>query len=507
MFADTAKVSVKAGDGGRGAVSFRHEKYVDKGGPDGGDGGKGGDVVFRADPNVGTLIEFRYQPRLAAESGGVGAKQNMHGKNGANLIVKVPVGTLVYRISENSTSDLKTCHPELVSGSKTESQPEERFSQNGNSMEPNHNFDKSGRVLLADLTAPGQTAIVARGGGGGFGNAHFKSSTRQTPRVAEVGAPGEKFALALELKLLADVGLVGFPSVGKSTFLSVISSARPKIADYAFTTLTPNLGMAKIDSHSLLVADIPGLIEGASDGKGLGDDFLKHIERTSVILHLVDAGNPDVAADYRKIRTELQNYSSDLAKKPEIVALSKCDTIDDELVKMQTTELKKVVPKTTPIFQLSSRAHRGLDEILRALWQIVEKVKKSAAAAAPLKTDSQNLPVIGLSQIERDRAWWIEEISDGQAESETLQKNSSSAAQNDKGEPAQIGKSAPSKLFIIHGAKLENFAARTDFASIYGVNRLRDILGKTGVRRELERRGATGESLIQIGGHRFTLLE
>ncbi|HRQ86490.1 MAG TPA: GTPase ObgE, partial [Candidatus Saccharibacteria bacterium] len=223
MFVDTAKVFVTAGRGGDGAVSFRHEIYVDKGGPDGGDGGRGGDVIFQATENLNTLIDFRYKPELKAEPGKPGGKRNKRGKSGEPLIVKVPMGTVVRRDGK----------------------------------------------MIADLTEDGQEVVVAKGGDGGFGNAHFKSSVRQTPRVAEKGEPGDTFEATLELKLLADVGLVGFPNAGKSTFLSVVSNARPEIADYPFTTLTPNLGVADIDDSSLLIADIPGLIEGASEGKGL----------------------------------------------------------------------------------------------------------------------------------------------------------------------------------------------------------------------------------------------
>lgn len=242
MFVDTAKIFVQAGRGGNGAVSFRRELYIEKGGPDGGDGGKGGNVVFRATKDLNTLLNFRYKPEIKAKNGENGSKRNKTGKSGEDLIVKVPVGTLVKRDGE----------------------------------------------ILADLKFDGEEAIVARGGDGGFGNAHFKSSVRQTPRVAELGEAGETFEADLELKLLADVGLVGFPNAGKSTFLSVVSNARPEIANYAFTTLTPNLGVAEIDGFNLLIADIPGLIEGASEGKGLGDAFLRHVERTSVLLHLID---------------------------------------------------------------------------------------------------------------------------------------------------------------------------------------------------------------------------
>jgi len=252
MFVDTALVRVIAGRGGNGALSFRHEKFVDKGGPDGGDGGRGGDVVFEASNNVNTLANFRVRQELKADDGGAGGKQQKHGRDGNDIIVKVPVGTLVLRDG----------------------------------------------VAVADLVSDGQQAVIAHGGDGGFGNAHFKSSTRQAPRIAELGEAGDEFEAALELKLLADVGLVGFPNAGKSTFLSVVTKARPEIADYEFTTLSPNLGVADIDDTSLLIADIPGLIEGASEGKGLGDAFLRHIERTAVVLHLIDAYTDDPAESY-----------------------------------------------------------------------------------------------------------------------------------------------------------------------------------------------------------------
>ncbi|NCU38740.1 GTPase ObgE, partial [Candidatus Saccharibacteria bacterium] len=288
MFVDTATVTIQAGKGGYGVVSFRHEIYVDKGGPDGGDGGRGGDVIFEATENLNTLIDFRYKPELKAKNGGNGAKRRMHGKSGDDLIVKVPVGTVVKR-------------------------------------------DGS---IIADLTEHGQRVVVAKGGDGGFGNAHFKSSTRQTPKIAELGEQGEAYQAELELKLLADVGLVGFPNAGKSTFLSVVSNAKPEIAEYEFTTLTPNLGVADIDDGTLLIADIPGLIEGASEGKGLGDAFLRHIERTGVLLHLIDGYSDDIVKSYQAIRNELSAYSQELVTRPEVVALTKTEGLDEELIDM-----------------------------------------------------------------------------------------------------------------------------------------------------------------------------
>ena len=277
MFVDTAKIFIQAGRGGNGAVSFRRELYIEKGGPDGGDGGRGGDVIFRATKDLNTLLNFRYKPELKAKNGESGSKRNKTGKSGEPLIVKVPVGTIVKRDNE----------------------------------------------VLADLKFDGEEAVIARGGDGGFGNAHFKSSVRQTPRVAELGENGETFEADLELKLLADVGLVGFPNAGKSTFLSVVSNARPEIANYAFTTLTPNLGVAEIDGSNLLIADIPGLIEGASEGKGLGDAFLRHVERTSVLLHLIDIYEENPDEQYRIIREELKKYQPELLNRPEIIALTR----------------------------------------------------------------------------------------------------------------------------------------------------------------------------------------
>lgn len=428
MFADTAEVYVAAGDGGNGAVSFRHEKYVDKGGPDGGDGGRGGDVVFVADNNVNTLADFRFKPELRAGDGGPGGKQKKHGADGEDKLVKVPVGTVVYRDGQ----------------------------------------------MLTELIKPGQQSVIAQGGDGGFGNFHFKSSVRQTPRVAELGEKGDKFTAQLELKMVADVGLVGFPNAGKSTFLSVVSNARPEIANYAFTTLRPNLGVADVDGQSILVADIPGLIEGASQGKGLGDDFLRHVERTSVILHMIDSLSNDVADDYRKIRHELEAYSTSLAEKPEIVALTKIDTVDDDIVQMQMDELRQVTD--SPIYAISSSAHRGTKELLRELAKVVAEQKAvRATEQAEAMAARDDVPTIGLTDQQINDSWWVSRNDDGS--------------------------------YLVTGPKVERFARRTDFANEHGVNRLRDILRKLGIAAELAKQGATGESIIEIDGHRFTLVE
>lgn len=318
MFVDTAKVKLQAGKGGDGAVSFRHEIYIPKGGPDGGDGGKGGSIIFKADKDTNTLLDFRYNPELKAEDGKNGSGQRSAGRSGKDLIVEVPVGTVVRRDGE----------------------------------------------VIADLAHDQEEAVIAKGGDGGFGNAHFKSSTRQAPLIAEVGEPGEEFEAALELKLIADVGLVGLPNAGKSTFLSVVSNAKPEIADYPFTTLTPQLGVATIDEQDILIADIPGLIEGAADGKGLGHDFLRHVDRTAVLLHLIDVYNDDAGEAYRVIRGELDRYG-ELKDRPEVVALTKCEGVDEDIVKMQMGSILQVNPEAV-IFTISSASGQGIKDLLRA---------------------------------------------------------------------------------------------------------------------------------------------
>ena len=439
MFVDIAKVLVRAGRGGNGVVSFRHEKYVDKGGPDGGDGGRGGDIVFLATKDLNTLLNFRYKPELKAEKGGDGGKRNKRGKSGAPLIVKVPMGTLVKRDG----------------------------------------------MVIADLTEDQQRAVVARGGDGGFGNAHFTSSTRQTPKIAELGEVGEEFEAELELKLLADVGLVGFPNAGKSTFLSVVSNARPEIANYEFTTLTPNLGVADVDDGSILIADIPGLIEGASEGKGLGDQFLRHVERTAVLLHMIDVYSDDPAEKYQAIRRELEKYSESLAERPEIIALTKCEGLDDEIIAMQSTALQKVA-NGAPVVAISSQTHDGVTELLRMLRDEVAKYREHEAEIVDEK--EEDLPTISLDDQVISDAWSVRRVSDTES-NET----------DDEDEKIE---------FIVAGAKIEKFARRTNFDQFESVSRLRDIMRKMGITHELLRQGAIGESLIQIGESMpFTLVE
>lgn len=420
MFVDKVVIQVKAGNGGNGAVSFRHEKYVDKGGPDGGDGGRGGNVVFVADQNVNTLVAFRYKQEVRAENGVAGGKRQKHGRTGEDLLVKVPVGTQVF-------------------------------------------YEDS---MIADLTAIGQEAIVAHGGDGGFGNAHFKSSTRQAPRVAEVGEKSEERQLTLELKLLADVGLVGFPNAGKSTFLSVVTNARPAIADYPFTTLSPNLGVADIDDTSLLIADIPGLIEGAAEGKGLGDEFLRHVERTAVLVHLIDIYEKDVAQAYRTITGELAAYNTQLASRPQIVALTKIEGLPQDGINQQLAALQAVVPAQTPLFAISSQAHVGVEDVLREARSQVERARIIAAAFKDDVDGEDGLPIIGLNPDQKRDAWRV--THDG-------------------------------GRFVVTGQKIEKFAARTDFANPHGIRRLWDIMHKMGILHELERKGIQAGDTVAVG--------
>jgi GTP-binding protein len=314
------------------------------------------------------------------------------------------------------------------------------------------------------------------GGDGGFGNAHFKSSVRQTPRMAELGEPGDTFEAELELKLLADVGLVGFPNAGKSTFLSVVSNARPEIADYAFTTLSPNLGVAKIDDGAILVADIPGLIEGASQGKGLGDAFLRHVERTAVLLHLIDAYSNDIAKAYQTIRLELASYSPELLNRPEVIALTKTEGLDDDIVAMQLDAVRAVAAEDAQLFAISSTAHKGLTDVLRALRTKVQAARAQERAEAETDEDDEELPVIGLTDGQLAEAWKV-----------TFDEEE--------------------RVYTVTGDKIEKFARRTNTDNYEAVNRLRDIMKKLGISHELRRMGAEGDSVIRIGEREFTLLE
>ena len=465
MFVDKAKVSLKAGKGGDGAVSFRHEIYIPKGGPDGGNGGKGGDIIFRADKDKNTLIDFRFTPILTAENGKNGAGQRSAGRSGKDLIVEVPIGTVVYRLEHENEPLPKSA---LFDTEKTEQSNPIATDAGGRSEK-----DAYSRVMIADLTHDGEQAVIARGGDGGFGNAHFKSSTRQTPRIAEVGEPGEEFEAELELKTMADVGLVGLPNAGKSTFLSVVSNAKPEIADYPFTTLIPNLGVATIDGEDLLISDIPGLIEGASEGKGLGHDFLRHIDRTAVLLHLIDIYNNDAGEVYQTIRNELDKYS-DLKDRPEVVALTKCEGVDEDIIKMQMSSILAKNPDAQ-IFTISSQAHQGLTELLRELSSKAANPNQDILQEKSNPVSLDNIPTISLDKDALKDTWQVEAQADGK--------------------------------FKVTGEKIEKFARRTDLNNYASINRLRDIMKKLGIRAELTTKGAKPDSIIEIAGKEFTLVE
>jgi GTPase len=416
MFADTASIEIRAGKGGDGRLSFRHEKFRAMGGPDGGDGGRGGSVVFLVTNNAHTLSRYRTARLIHAEDGAPGGENRRHGKNGEDVVVKVPAGTQVWL----------------------------------------------GNELLADLTALDSRQVLAKGGRGGFGNAHFTSSTRQAPRTAELGEPGQRFKLRLELKMVADVGLVGLPNAGKSTLLSVISNAKPEIADYAFTTLIPNLGMVQHREDGFLAADIPGLIEGASQGKGLGDEFLRHVERTAVLLHLVDGLSANVAADYRTITAELAAYGHGLEGKPRLVVLTKIEGLTPAQIKTKCAALAKAagVPASA-VLAISAQAHRGVTELLDAALVHVKAARAqreaAEAAAAEVVIDATILP----------DAWEVQPEGEG--------------------------------VWRVNGQSIEGFALRTNFEQDEAVERLRDILRKQGIARELRRQGALDGDTIRIG--------
>jgi GTP-binding protein len=424
-FVDKAQVDIEAGRGGNGCVSFRHEKYIDHGGPDGGDGGRGGSVIFVASNNENTLASFRYKKSLKAEDGEPGSRRRQHGKSASDLIITVPSGTTI--------------------------------------------VDEAGNEL-ADLVNNGDRAVIAKGGDGGFGNAHFVSSVRQAPKFAEKGEPGEKLTVNLELKIIADVGLVGLPNAGKSTFLSVVSAARPEIADYPFTTLTPNLGVADVgNGPSLLIADIPGLIEGAAQGKGLGDEFLRHIERTLVIIHLIDAYVDDVVKAYQTIERELRSYRVDLSERPQVVVLNKVEGLDADMINDLTAQLKSVVPNSNDIMAISAKSSQGVGELLKHVAKLVNIARKARDEVA--KSEDVGIPVLTL---------------------------------DDDGSSFKVSKEAD--VFVVNGKKIEKFALRSDPRSEPAIRRLKDIMRKMGIEHELARQGAVAGSVVSIGDIlKFTL--
>ena len=411
MFVDHARIGVEAGRGGRGAISFRREAHVPRGGPDGGDGGRGGNVIFYASPDLSTLADFRYRHRFKARSGDAGAGKKKHGKAGGDLRVPVPLGTLVK--------------------------------------------DARGDVV-ADLSAAGHEIVVARGGAGGLGNAHFATSTRRAPRIAQDGEPGDDRAIELELKLLADVGLVGLPNAGKSTLLAALTRARPKIAPYPFTTLSPNLGVALVGDREVVIADIPGLIEGAHRGAGLGEEFLRHVERTRVLVHVVDASRETAADDAPIIDAELAAYGHGLAERPQLYALNKMDLPE---ARANEPVLRARLPRPeSPIFAVSAATGEGCRELLEAAAAIVAQAVAPVAVAAPTE---RRITHRGTS-----RDWEVVKADDH---------------------------------FLVRSPHLERLARGIDWQSPDAVTYFQRLLVRTGVDKELRRRGVQEGDAVRVG--------
>jgi GTP-binding protein len=411
VFVDRARLVVHGGDGGRGIISFRREAHVPRGGPDGGDGGKGGDIVLKVDPQLGTLTDFRFTKEIEAEAGRPGSGRNSSGRSAQDRILRVPPGTLV--------------------------------------------IDRATGQTVADLTAPGEELIVARGGSGGKGNARFATSTRQAPRIAEDGGKGERREIDLELKLLADVGLAGLPNAGKSTLLAALTSARPKIADYPFTTLVPNLGVARLDDRELVVADIPGLIEGASRGLGLGEEFLRHVERTRLLVHVVDASQPDPLRDIATIDTELRSYGRGLIDRPQLVALNKMDL--PEAREAAPGIARALAERGTPSVAISAAAHQGTDDLLRQIFDRCPP-REAPPASAPRE---RRIAFAGGA-----RDWHVKREG-----------------------PA----------FRIEGDRVERLASGIDWGSPDAAAYFQRQLIRTGIERELRSLGAKEGDTVRIG--------
>ena len=411
MFVDHARVVVEGGRGGRGAISFRREAHVPRGGPDGGDGGRGGDVVLYATDDLSTLADFRYRHRFKATSGEGGAGRKRHGKAGAHLRIPVPVGTVL----------------------------------------------RSGDEILADLSTPGDEVVAARGGVGGLGNSHFATSTRQAPRIAEDGEPGEERTIDLELKLLADVGLVGLPNAGKSTLLAALTRARPKIAAYPFTTLTPNLGVAVVGDRELVIADIPGLIEGAHKGAGLGEEFLRHVERTRVLIHVIDVSRDSAADDARVIDAELAAYGHGLTEKPQLYALNK---IDVPVARERVDQVRPALPRPdAPAFAVSALTGEGCRELLEATGALVAHIPVPPITA-PAVTERR------ITHRGRARDWEVTRQGDA---------------------------------YLVRGARLERLARGIDWQSPDALTYFQRLLSTLGIDRELRRQGVQEGDTVKVG--------
>lgn len=414
--ADTAEIYIEAGNGGNGLVSFHREKYVAAGGPDGGDGGNGGSIVFVADEKMSTLADFRYQRRYKAQNGEDGRAAKSSGKNGQDLLVKVPLGTVIRDVDQNR--------------------------------------------VIADMKLPGQTFVAAKGGSGGWGNSHFATATRQIPRFAKGGIEGERRNISLELKLLADVGLVGFPNVGKSTLLSVVSDAKPKIANYHFTTLEPNLGVVKPNEGvSFVMADIPGLIEGAGEGVGLGHEFLRHVERTRLLLHVVDASGiegRDPINDFDLINSELETYNPELAKRPQIVVANKMDVVfDDSVYDGFCTEMEK---RGYKVFRISAAANKGVKELIMYVASVLDTIP------IPVLYDESEAETLIVSY--KDDLPFTVRVEDG--------------------------------VYVVEGSWIKRMLGSTNFEDTESLQYFQNALRKKGVIKALEKEGITEGDLVRM---------
>ena len=424
MFADSAKIIIKSGNGGNGHISFRREKYVPNGGPDGGDGGKGGDLIFQVDEGLNTLTDFRHKRKYAAQNGEEGGKRNCHGKNGEDMIVKVPAGTI---IREAAT-------------------------------------DK----VIADMSGENTRQIILKGGKGGLGNQHYATSTMQAPKYAQPGQPGIELEVRLELKVIADVGLVGFPNVGKSTLLSRVTNARPKIANYHFTTLNPNLGVVDLDgAGGFVIADIPGLIEGASQGVGLGHAFLKHIERTKVMIHMVDAASMegrDPIADIYAINKELEAYNPELIKKPQVIAANKIDAIYDEKESALPALKAEFEPKGIQVYPISAVSGQGLKELLYHVNELL-----STLDDAPVVYEQEYFPETALFQEDAYTVEYNEEDN----------------------------------VYVVEGPKIEKMLGYTNIDSEKGFLFFQKFLREQGILEDLEKAGITEGDTVRMYGLEF----
>lgn len=434
-FCDITEITCIAGNGGNGASHFRKEKYIDKGGPDGGDGGRGGDIIFKANENLNTLIDFHTKKKFQALNGGNGQKKLMHGADGEDLVLEVPIGTIVY--------------------------------------------DKNDASIIADLNENLQEALIAKGGRGGLGNTHFKSSTNQAPTFAENGENGEKNVVILELKLVADIGIIGIPSAGKSTLISRISNAKPKIADYPFTTLIPNLGvvdMRKFDTHdhfSFIVTDIPGLIEGANEGKGLGHEFLRHISRNNILLHLLDCTSENIVKDFDVINKELDKYDKSLSKKAQIVAINKIDTIDNST----TTKLVKRLIKAHPelensIFTISAVTGENIDKLVFHIADLIKDIREKKEKKT---TSASNKKLVSVRR-------------KNTVEVKFVRKKFEAKSKKEK------------QIWDVFSERFEQVANMTEFSDPEGLERVYHFLDRLGIKHILRKKGAQPGDRIRIGG-------